>query len=140
MTDGLRIANAMSTWFMVGVIWTVQLAVYPSFRDIDSGRFRAAMSRHQTRMGRIVILPMLAELATTLLLLARHSDSPIDWSGGLCVAVWGFATVLIQIPRHRSLLAGGRSESEVRRLVEWNWPRTVAWTVHGILCAIALAP
>ncbi len=139
MIDGLRIADAVSTWFMVGVIWLVQLVVYPSFRDFVPSRFRDAMLRHQTWMARIVVLPMLFELATSLLLLARHPDSILDWCGCLCAAMWGFSTVLIQIPQHEALLAGGPIETLLKRLILWNWLRTVAWTLHGILCAVALA-
>ena len=140
MIDGLRIADAFSTWFMVGVIWLVQLVVYPSFHDIDPGRFCAAMSRHQKWMARIVILPMFVESATSLMLLARQPDSLIDRCGCLCVVTWWFSTVLIQIPMHKALLTGGPNEPLLKRLVDWNWPRTVAWTVHGVLCVIALAP
>jgi|GEM_PF-6791160 len=32
MTDGLLLANALSTWFMVGVIWLIQLALDSAMR------------------------------------------------------------------------------------------------------------
>ena len=139
MIDSLSMANTVSTWFLVGVIWLIQLVVYPSFRNIDPGRFRGAMLHHQKWMARIVILPMLVELVTSLALLALHTDSLIYWYGCMCVATWGFSTLLIQVPQHTAIAVGDLPQSDSNHLTVWNWPRTLAWTAHGILCAFAVA-
>ncbi len=135
MTDAIPIANAAATWSMVGVIWLIQLLVYPSFRDIESGRFREAMLRHQTLTGRVVILPMLLELSTSLLLLISDLGSLFAWLGVICVGVWGFSTVLVQVPIHTRLAESGPDAALIDRLVKWNWPRTIAWTAHGVIVA-----
>ena len=135
MTDAIPIANAAATWSMVGVIWLIQLLVYPSFRDIESGRFREAMLRHQTLTGRIVILPMLIELVTSLLLLIFDPNSLSAWLSVICVGVWGFSTVLVQVPIHTRLAESGPDAALIDRLVKWNWPRTIAWTAHGVIVA-----
>lgn len=140
MTEALLIANAAATWFMVGVIWLIQAVVYPSFRDIDAGRFREAMLRHQVCTGRIVILPMLVELVTSLLLLILAPSSMFAWLGILCVGIWGFSTVLVQVPIHTRLAERGPDSAMIDRLVMWNWPRTIAWTAHGILCTASISP
>jgi len=139
MNEALLIANAISTWFMVGVIWLVQLVVYPSFRDIELQKFREVMLRHQACTGRIVILPMLVELATSLLLLILAPSSICAWLGILCVGIWGFSTVLVQVPVHARLAERGPDSAMIDRLVRWNWPRTIAWTAHGILCAVSIS-
>ncbi len=107
MSDGLLIANAAATWFMVGVIWLVQLLVYPSFRSLAPERFQAEMLKHQTVTGRVVILPMLVELSTSLALLILNPESLLIWLGNVCVGVWGFSTVLVQVPQHTRLAAEG---------------------------------
>ena len=138
MEELLPIANAASTWFMVGVIWLVQIAVYPSFRRLDPARFSEAMLDHQRRLERVVIVPMLIELVTSLALLALHPESVLAWLGCLCVGVWGFSTVLIQVPAHNRLAAKGYDAQAIGSLVKWNWPRKIAWTAHGAICAAIL--
>ncbi len=135
MTDALLIANAAATWSMVGVIWLIQLVVYPSFRDIELSKFREAMLRHQTLTGRVVILPMLAELITSLLLPVFQIDSLSAWLGIVCVVIWGSSTVLVQVPIHARLAESGPDAALIGRLVKWNWPRTIAWTAHGAIVA-----
>ncbi len=138
MSDGLLIANALATWFMVGVIWLVQLLIYPSFRNIAPDRFRAEMLKHQTVTGRVVILPMLVELGTSLALLVFHPESALVWLGNVCVGAWGFSTVLVQVPQHTRLIADGLEVRTLANLVKYNWPRTIAWTLHGGICAALL--
>lgn len=137
MIEQLWIANAIATWFMVGVIWLIQLVVYPGFRDVDPVRHHEAMLRHQSRTGRVVILPMLIELVTSILILWLQPESFLAWLGCVGVGVWGFSTVLIQVPLHAKLAKKGRDDKRLDRLVNWNWPRTVAWTAHGVICVIA---
>lgn len=137
MSETLWLIDAFATWFMVGVIWLIQLVVYPSFRTIDAGEFRAAMLRHQALTGRVVILPMLVELIATLMLLVFQPLTILAWLGCGCVAVWGLSTVLVQVPIHIRLAERGPDEELFRRLVNGNWPRTIAWTVHGIICVLA---
>ena len=61
------------------------------------------------------------------------------WLGSLCVGIWGFSTVLVQMPIHARLAECDPDAAMIDRLVNWNWPRTLAWTAHGILCAFAIA-
>jgi len=91
-------------------------------------------------MGRVVILPMLVELSTTVLLLVFQPDSVSARLGTICVGVWGFSTIFVQVPIHSRLAAEGPDTARIDRLVKWNWPRTIAWTAHGILCAASLSP
>lgn len=139
MNDGLLIANALATWFMVGVIWLVQLLIYPSFRNIAPERFLAEMLKHQTVTGRVVILPMLVELGTSLALLVFNPELVLLWLGNVCVGVWGFSTVLVQVPQHTRLAAEGPDARTLANLVKYNWPRTIAWTLHGGICAVMLS-
>lgn len=139
MADSLAVANAASTWFMAGVIWLVQLVVYPSFRYLDPATFSAAMLDHQRRIGRVVIAPMVVELTASLALLVLRPESALAWAGCVCVAAWGFSTVLIQVPQHARLATAGSDRRALKNLTGWNWLRTLAWSAHGAICAAYLA-
>jgi len=90
-------------------------------------------------MGRVVILPMLVELSTTVLLLVFQPDSVSASLGNIWVGVRGFSAILVQVPIHSRLPAEGPDTARIDRLVKWNWPRTIAWTAHGITCAISIS-
>lgn len=134
----LLLANAAATWAMVGVIWFVQLVHYPLFAAYAGGDFRATMAAHQRRTGWVVAPLMVAELVTTLALLAVTPGWPTA-AGAVCVGVWGLSTAVVQVPLHGRLARDGFDPAVVRRLVRTNWVRTAAWTAHGLACAVLLA-
>ena len=72
----LLIAQLVSTLFMTGLIWCVQLVHYPLFARVGEGTFSAYEQDHQRRITWIVMPVMLVELASGVLL---FSDSPF-WS------------------------------------------------------------
>lgn len=133
MTAALLLANAASTWAMVGVIWFVQLVHYPLFPAYAGDNFRPTMAEHQRRTFRVVFPLMLTELATSLALPAVVGGWR-PWAGLACVGVWGFSTLLVQVPLHERLARDGFDPAVHRRLVRSNRVRTAAWTLHGGLC------
>ncbi len=141
--SALTMIHLVATWTMVGVIWFVQLVHYPMFRLQPSDGFVAFAQEHQRRTSWVVIPPMLIELATALLLLARsltasfggHTRLLIGLGLALLLVIWA-STFLLQVPCHRHLLSG-RDEPTLRRLVATNWVRTGGWTLRGVV-ALAL--
>jgi hypothetical protein len=133
----LLLIHAAATWFMVGVIWFVQIVHYPLFDHLAGGVAASYAYEHQRRTGWVVGPVMLIEMASaTLLGLFRPAGVPLALvlAGGLLIAiVWG-STFLVQVPIHARLLEGYDAALQ-RRLVVTNWIRTVAWTARG---AIAL--
>jgi len=122
---------------MCGVIWFVQLVHYPLIRDYDRTAFPAVMLAHQARTFRVVFPAMITELITTLALLNWTPGGVpmwMPWVGAVLVGVWGFSTVLVQVPAHERLAAGGFDANLHRRLVISNWLRTAAWSARGVLC------
>ena len=81
---------------------------------------------------------MAVEGFTTLALLA---DPPSGvwigwpWIGAFVLAVVLGSTVFLSVPLH-ARMSRGHDERTGRRLVLTNWPRTVGWTVRGIICAV----
>lgn len=133
----LIVANLVSAWTMVGVIWFVQVVHYPLLAIVPVESARAVALEHQPRTARVVGLPMAVEGVTTLwLMFDRPAAVPwwLAWTGGVTVAVALLSTVLLSVPRHARMAE--RPDATVgRELVLTNWPRTVAWTAHGLVCA-----
>lgn len=127
--------HAAATWFMVGLIWVVQLVHYPGFRHVASDDFVAFEEMHTRRMGQVLAVPAAAEAVTGgALLWARPDGVPLGLvllGGALLAAAW-LTTLLVQVPMHRRL-AAGKDDGVIERLVETNWWRTAAWTLRGIL-------
>jgi hypothetical protein len=135
------LANAASTWVMVGVIWVIQLVHYPLFARVGGATFAGYHAAHTQLITLIVLPAMLVELLTTLALLA--GESPLvprgeALVGAALVAVAWASTGLIQVPQHGQLGAGFDPEIH-GALVRGNWIRTLAWTARGLLVAGWLA-
>lgn len=131
----ILLVQAAACWFMVGVIWFVQLVHYPLFGGVGEDGFVAYAGDHSRRTTWVVAPAMLIELGTGVLLVARH-PAGIGWEwpvAGLALlgVAWG-STAFVQVPRHRQLGAGFDAAAW-RGLVASNWVRTVAWSVRGLL-------
>jgi hypothetical protein len=131
----LLLVHLVATWYMVGLIWFVQLVHYPQFGGVGRAEFRAYAQEHQRRTTWVVGPPMLVEATTGLWLLLRPPTLagrvPFLVGGALLALVW-LSTALLQVPRHR-VLARGYDGATHRTLVATNWLRTVGWTVRGAL-------
>lgn len=131
------IVNLIATWYMVGLIWMVQIVHYNMFDRVGVEQFQQYEADHNRLITPIVGVPMLFELATAVLLLVSAPDSFPRWAaivGLVMIALIWLSTVLLQIPCHNQLL-NGFDESTYRRLVSSNWIRTVLWTARGVLMA-----
>ena len=124
-----------STFYMVGLIWFVQVVHYPLFAAVGEDKFVEYEEHHQRLTTWVVGPGILVELVSGVLLALTAADSRsamILWvSMGLLAIIW-FSTALIQIPCHRQLSTGFNAGS-YRWLVRSNWLRTVAWTGRGVL-------
>ena len=134
--------NAASTWAMVGLIWFVQMVHYPLFAGVGEAGYAAYQHTHMRTTTWVVAPLMFAELITSVLLLVpalRPAGVPawILWVGLATVAVNWISTAALQIPAHERLTAGYDAPAHAL-LVGTNWLRTFMWTVHGVLCLIAL--
>ncbi len=119
--------------FMVGLIWVVQIVIYPMFADVPESAFPNYEQRHAQSITWIVMPVMLLELITLGLLVMNGYPGVPSWiwwaSAGLLAITWGI-TFLISVPCH-GVLTGGFDAEVHRRLVSTNWIRTFAWTVKG---------
>ena len=137
--DWLLLVNAAATFFMVGVIWFVQVVHYPLFACVGEAAFSEYERHHARRTSWVVAMPMLVELGTTIATVLAVGGA-LAWCGlGLLAAAW-VSTGLWQVPAHRRL-EGGFDAVTYRRLLKTNWVRTLAWSARGITaCALLVAP
>jgi hypothetical protein len=141
-TRAIVLAHAGATLFMTGLIWFVQVVHYPLFAAAAGPRFDAYARRHAQRTTWVVGPPMLAELATAVLLVwLRPAAVPAwqPWAGLALLAVVWASTAFVQVPCHAALAAGfdGRAH---RRLTASNWVRTTAWSLRSIGVLWTLGP
>ncbi len=120
---------------LVGLIWTVQLLVYPNFFKIPESEFVRFHERHSFKISLIVLPLMLTELLAALVLFIRlhHSEiSLLVWLNVISVLLVWMSTFLIQVPLHQRL-SKGKKDSNIRALVLSNWIRSVLWTARAVL-------
>lgn len=132
------VVNLVSTWFMTGLIWFVQIVHYPLFPHVDRPSWAGYHRRHMRRTGWVVLPAMLIELAAAL---ANCVWVPGElwrgWfiSGALILAgIWG-STFLVQVPLHNRLQTSADRKAQ-QRLVGTNRWRTLGWSIRSLLLAV----
>ena len=130
------LAHAACTWFMVGLIWMVQVVHYPLFARVGDAGFAEYERAHTARITWIVAPVMLCELALAVALVALDATSIAVTGLAVLVGVWA-STFALQVPAH-ARLANRFCADALRRLVQTNWLRTIGWTVRGILALVLL--
>ena len=135
MKNLVFLAHAAATLYMVGVIWIVQVLIYPSMGSVGADGYAAYHNLHTSRISPIVAPAMIIELLTAIYLVFAPLDE-IDyrclWFGLALVLIIWLSTFLLQVPLHEKLAAGFSADVQ-QRLVLTNWTRTVAWTLRGAL-------
>lgn len=117
------------TWALVGLIWTIQLVHYPSFRYVED--FAAFHPHHTASITWVVGPLMLAEMGV-----AAYAALIADWRWEallpflVVILIWGL-TFFWAVPLHEKL-ATQRDARVIEQLIVANWPRTILWTGKGI--------
>lgn len=134
-----RTLHDAATWYMVGIIWLIQLVQYPMFEYLDRATFSRSHLFHTSGMGLVVGPPMLVELVLSAAILYRRglTNAPAAVGFALVVTLWAL-TFFVMIPLHNRLGSEGFTPAVHQALVWWNWPRTLAWTARGLIAAFWL--
>ncbi len=127
----IEIINLIVTWFLVGLIWIIQVVHYPTFLLFEKSDFLKFHHFHTKSITWIVGPMMAAELIL---------GGWLTWQNAfemnylipflLLIGIWA-STLLVQIPLHTKL-ADDQNESNIRKLISTNWIRTILWTLKGI--------
>ncbi|MBI1325024.1 hypothetical protein GC170_17815 [bacterium] len=132
----LLVVDASSAWFMTGLVWFCAIVHYPLFAAVNPDDFRPYHAEHVRRTQRIVLLPMILELASAIAIAAfppnevRGSWLPLT-GAAFVGAVW-LCTMLGQVPDHEKLSNGFDARIH-RKLLRGNFFRSLFWTGHAIV-------
>lgn len=127
--------HAAAVWFCAGLVWVIQLLVYPGFAAMAGPDWITVHHRHTRRMAQLVTAPWaLQGLTCAVLLVWRPAGVPLvaALAAGACGAVTVAVTVAASVPCHQRL-ARGWDPVVHARLVRTNWWRTGAWTLGGLV-------
>lgn len=133
----VELMHGAVTWALVGLIWVVQLVIYPQLGAVGRADFVAYHADYTRRISWVVGPLMLAELGSAGWLLWRGERS--GWfliSLGLLAVNW-LSTAAVQVPLHGRLERGFMIDAH-RALLRTNWVRTAAWTGRGLLVIYGL--
>jgi hypothetical protein len=120
------------TWFMVGLIWVIQLIVYPQFLRVGAAEFRAYHFSHCLRIGLMIVPLVLMEAGSAAWLFYQGlRTTPFLISLGI-IPLIGLSTAIWQAPDHTQLMQG-YDKGVIRHLILTNWIRTLGWTARGVL-------
>ena len=133
----LLLVHLTATAVLAGLVWVVQLVVYPSFLLVGAGPAWAAFhDAHARAVALVVGPPWAVQGVTVAALLVRDGPSPLLLLTGALALATVVVTVAASVPLH-TRLGQAYDDATARRLVRTNWLRTAAWTA-GTACAAAL--
>ena len=135
----LLVVHLAAVAYLTGLVWVVQLVVYPGFLLVGAAPgWPAFHDAHGRAMGLAVGLPWAVQGVTlAVLLVDRPAGVPLVLV--LLAAALGLATVVVtlvwSVPLHGRLQP--YDERAAARLLATNWWRTAAWTA-GLVVAAAM--
>ncbi|MDF7807203.1 hypothetical protein P4E94_07125 [Pontiellaceae bacterium B12219] len=127
---------------MAMLIWLVQLIIYPAYYSIDKTSFISWHGRYVKTIGMVVIPLMVAQIAC-ISFQSLEQLTPlrlIAWA--LLLTAWT-STFLLSVPCHNKLQKNGKDNAVIKRLIQTNWIRTVAWSgvlILGLINRFACTP
>jgi hypothetical protein len=126
----ILLIHLFACFAMTGIIWLVQLIIYPFFKLVGKNEFHSFHQFHMKQMTIIVAPLMLLELLTAIILLFNHRE-PIYFFNLISVASLSILTFFKNVPLHHKLIYDlPKSKND---LILWNWPRTLIWTLRSFV-------
>lgn len=130
-----ELANLILTAALAGLIWTVQLVLYPLFALVGASEWHRYGAEHRRRITWLAAPLMLSSVGVAIALTLEEASGLSVLNAALGVGVL-VLTGLVFAPLH-GRLERGASKRTVGLLVRVNWLRTMAWTAQ-LMCAAAL--
>jgi len=121
------ILNLIISATLFGVIWIVQLVIYPGFRWISEENWKKYHNEYNGFIFWVVMPLMLIEFGLNGWLVLRSGING-DWFLPFMtvLSIW-LSTFFIQVPQH-SKLSEHKDDALIQNLVKWNWIRTLLWS------------
>lgn len=138
--------HSFTVFFMTGVIWLVQLVVYPQFERVSGEAFKKYYSFHTRWVTAIVVPVIVAQTVTAAILwfqrifLEPGTPALTNFAQESTVAgmplIFTFAVIMqtffMEVPVHLQLRKTGQDAPLIRRLIRDNWWRTLTWSAHAV--------
>lgn len=132
MMEMMGQTESVVTWILIGLIWTIQLVHYPSFRDIAEDRFVEFEKKHTRSISILVVPLMLLELVISIAFMVLMPQNLKSIFVLLVVLGIWLSTFLLSVPCHQKLIKAKDTEV-IERLIGTNWIRTILWSIKGFL-------
>ncbi len=125
------ILNLILSAILFGVIWMVQLVVYPGFRWLSEDKWTKYHNEYTGFVFWVVMPLMLAEFVLNGWLVLRSGING-DWflPFMIVLTIW-LSTFFIQVPQHNKL-SEGKDDAVIHKLIRGNWIRTLLWSFKMI--------
>ncbi|MGZ6825753.1 MAG: hypothetical protein ACXVGH_03090 [Mycobacteriales bacterium] len=135
----LLLVHAGATCALAGLVWVVQLVVYPAFLAVGpTPGWPAYHEAHSRRMALVVTVPWAVQgVSLAALLLRGQGPAWLLAALSVCALATVVVTVTVSVPLHQRL--GAYDERLARRLLRTNWWRTAAWTVGAVLSLLLVS-
>lgn len=134
-TTALLAAQLVASLGLAGVIWTVQLAVYPQLALVGEAGFTAWHASYTGGIA-LVVGPLMAIETLSAAALVWLPPPRVPRAalrlGLVLVGLALASTALVQAPLHGRLARGFDPDLHAL-LVGSNWVRTAVWSVRGAL-------
>jgi hypothetical protein len=133
IVNSVLLLHVAATFFMLGLIWFVQVVHYPLMAGVGLEGFASYAQQHAGLTTLVVAPAMLLEASTGFALALNppsHSTPWLWWVGLLLLGVIWLSTALLSVPRHHQLQQGFQANLH-QALVLGNWVRTIAWSVRS---------
>ncbi|MDB4409072.1 hypothetical protein N9165_03305 [Akkermansiaceae bacterium] len=129
----LLLIQLIASAAMTGIIWIVQVAVYPLFAKVGAEAFNVYHEDYMFLVS-FVIMPLMAIEALTCAACFFWGNNRDFLAPSILFGMICLSTALIQVPHHQAL-----TQAAVGGLVAGNWVRTIAWTLRtGLLARLVL--
>lgn len=122
--------NMISAWYLFGLIWLVQLSIYPHLLLLCQHcpeQWPSIHHQHSAVMGAFAGAPMIIQLTAAIGLAVIDPN----WFTGtyltLVVLTW-ILTFGLSVPCHNRLSSSADLPT-AHKLVTSNWYRTIVWTI-----------
>ncbi len=133
--------HTLVTFALFGLIWVVQLAIYPLFQRVGREGFVAYHAAYCARIAWVVTPLMMIEVLSIVGLMwldpGPFAPRELGFNLAAIAGIWG-ATALWSVPAHRRLTRGF-DPAAFQSLVKTNWIRTGLWTARALWLADALS-
>ncbi|RNC86457.1 MAG: hypothetical protein ED556_09225 [Winogradskyella sp.] len=110
------------------LIWLVQLVIYPSFLFYSEEDLKHWHIKYTKRISVVVLPLMLAQLIFSgfQVYIAQNLYTIVNLA--LLIVIWAI-TFGVFVPIHNGISKNSATKIELVKLVNYNWYRTLLWTI-----------